>query len=160
MASAKWGFSETLVKWLRRQNVRDNNVFLNTFSNIFAWDYNYDCTDISISDIKFTQSNQVEVTAHGPQRYSNREHFPCCLHQGPMLISNYTFFYTNEPNNPIATTVWKHRQWVNGYSEDNSVELDDYLYWPPPDCDKEVYQGAINYTRTNNFDASRAYVLL
>uniref|UniRef100_U9U9T8 Uncharacterized protein n=1 Tax=Rhizophagus irregularis (strain DAOM 181602 / DAOM 197198 / MUCL 43194) TaxID=747089 RepID=U9U9T8_RHIID len=55
-----------------------------------------------------------------------------------MLISNYTFFYTNEPNNPIATTVWKHRQWVNGYSEDNSVELDDYLYWPPPDCDKEV----------------------
>ncbi|RGB43754.1 hypothetical protein C1646_749348 [Rhizophagus diaphanus] len=127
-------------------------VFLNTFSNIFAWGYNYDCTDISVSDIKFTQSNQVEVTVHGPQRVSNPNQFPCCLQQGPMIIGDYKF-YINNPNDPIAT-VWNDRQWVNGYSEDNSVNPNNCSYGPPLDCDK-VYEGAIDYTRTDNFDASR-----
>ncbi|CAB4407904.1 unnamed protein product [Rhizophagus irregularis] len=127
-------------------------VFLNTFSNAFAWGYNNDCTDISISDIKFTQSNQIEVTVHGPQRVSDPDYLPCCLQQGPMIIGDYKF-YTNNPRDPIAT-VWKGRQWVNGYSEDNSADPNDCLYYAPVDCDK-YYEGAIDYTRTDIFDASR-----
>ncbi|CAB4490590.1 hypothetical protein RhiirA5_507713 [Rhizophagus irregularis] len=127
-------------------------VFLNTFSNIFAWRFDHDCTDISIVDIKFIQNNQVEVTVHGPQRVSHPGYYPCCLQQGPMIIGNYKI-YTNNPNDPIAT-IWVDRQWVNGYSEDNLVDSNNCVYGPQPDCDK-VYQGAIDYTRTYDFDASR-----
>ncbi|PKK65072.1 hypothetical protein RhiirC2_809595 [Rhizophagus irregularis] len=84
-------------------------VFLNTFSNIFAWRFDHDCTDISIVDIKFIQNNQVEVTVHGPQRVSHPGYYPCCLQQGPMIIGNYKI-YTNNPNDPIAT-IWVDRQW-------------------------------------------------
>ncbi|PKY51599.1 hypothetical protein RhiirA4_468735 [Rhizophagus irregularis] len=69
-----------------------------------------------------------------------------------MIIGNYKI-YTNNPNDPIAT-IWVDRQWVNGYSEDNLVDSNNCVYGPPPDCDK-VYQGAIDYTRTYDFDASR-----
>ncbi|PKB93874.1 hypothetical protein RhiirA5_507811 [Rhizophagus irregularis] len=129
-------------------------VFLNTFSNTFAWRFNYDCTDISILDIKFIQYDQVAVTVHGPQRISHPGYYPCCLQQGPMIIGNYKI-YTYYQNDPIAT-IWEGRQWVNGYSEDNLVDSYDCVYGPQPDCDK-VYQGAIDYTRTDNFTVSRFF---
>ncbi|CAG8694903.1 12066_t:CDS:2 [Rhizophagus irregularis] len=81
-------------------------VFLNTFSNTFAW------VLIMIA--------QVSVTVHGPQRVSNPGHVPCCLQQGPMIIGNY-IFYKGNPEYLIAT-IWEGRKWVNGYSEDNSVD--------------------------------------
>ncbi|CAB4434999.1 unnamed protein product [Rhizophagus irregularis] len=126
-------------------------VFLNTFSNTFAWGFNYDCTDISILDTTFTSNNQISVTVHGPQRVSNPGHVPCCLQQGPMIIGNY-IFYKSDPEYPIAT-IWEGRKWVNGYSEDNSVDPNDCIYESQTVCD-EVYEGAINYTRVDNFDPS------
>ncbi|PKY21508.1 hypothetical protein RhiirB3_385720 [Rhizophagus irregularis] len=109
--------------------------------------------DINILDVKFTQSNQIEVTVHGPQRVSDPDYLPCCLQQGPMIIGDYKF-YTNNPRDPIAT-VWKGRQWVNGYFEDNSADPNDCLsYYAPVDCDK-YYEEEIDYTRTDIFDASR-----
>ncbi|PKK57627.1 hypothetical protein RhiirC2_797701, partial [Rhizophagus irregularis] len=45
--------------------------------------------------------------------------------------------------------------WVNGYFEDNSADPNDCLsYYAPVDCDK-YYEGEIDYTRTDIFDASR-----
>lgn len=93
------------------------------------------------------------VAVHGPPRFTNPEHVPCCLQQGPMIIGNYKI-YKDDPNNPLAT-IWGDRQWVNGYSEDNAVNLNDCgIYGPPLDCDK-VYEGEQWYTRTDNFDSSR-----
>uniref|UniRef100_U9U8S4 Uncharacterized protein n=1 Tax=Rhizophagus irregularis (strain DAOM 181602 / DAOM 197198 / MUCL 43194) TaxID=747089 RepID=U9U8S4_RHIID len=45
------------------------------------------------------------------------------------------------------------RQWINGYSENNSVDPNDCVYRSQTDCDK-VYQGAIEYKRADYFDPS------
>ncbi|CAB4474436.1 unnamed protein product [Rhizophagus irregularis] len=97
--------------------------------------------------------DSVAVTVHGPQRVSNPGHVPCCLQQGPMIIGNYRF-YKDKDNlkDPIAT-IWKGRQWINGYSENNSVDPNDRVYRSQTDCDK-VYQGAIEYKRADYFDPS------
>ncbi|CAB4380730.1 unnamed protein product [Rhizophagus irregularis] len=128
-------------------------VFLNTFSNTFAWGFNYDCTDISFLNIEFTSNHQVAVTVHGPQRVSISGHVPCCLQQGPMIIGNYRFYKDKDNLKDLIATIWKGRQWVNGYSENNSVDPNDCAYGSHTDCDK-VYQGAIEYKRADYFDPS------
>lgn len=65
-----------------------------------------------------------------------------------MIIGNYYFFTINS-NNPIAT-LWKDRTWVSGYSEDNAANLEDCLNGSF-DCNT-LYEGAIDYTRIDNFD--------
>jgi hypothetical protein len=88
---------------------------------------------------------------HGPQKESNPGKYYCCLQQGPQIIGDY-FFYTNNPNDPISTT-WKGRNWVNGYTQDNVVQINDCLS-QTLDCDK-AYEGAVDNTRSDIIDVSK-----
>ncbi|PKY50880.1 hypothetical protein RhiirA4_424091 [Rhizophagus irregularis] len=117
------------------------------FHKTFAWKYTEDCTE-------FTQKNQVTVTVHGPSKFENPEHAPCCLQQGPMIIGDYKF-YNPASTNPtdLISTVWDGRQWVNGYSEDKSANIYDCLS-RSFNCNT-LYEGEVDYTHSDNFDSSK-----
>ncbi|RGB39413.1 hypothetical protein C1646_803503 [Rhizophagus diaphanus] len=114
----------------------------------FAWKYDQNCTDFSINDIKFTQKNRVTVTVHGPQKKVGGD--ICCLQQGVMMIGNYFINPWVETSSTISVPIWKDREWVNGYSENNIVN--------PQNCENlncnTIYEGEVDYTRADNFGSS------
>jgi hypothetical protein len=109
--------------------------------------------DISYIDIKFLADHQVALTIAGPDKKQNNGSFTCCLQQGPMIISNYSFYYKkSEIYNVVSEPTWE-----NGYTMENILNANDCLSkeWDKYfDCNT-IYQGQHDYTRADNYDPTK-----
>ncbi|GET64088.1 uncharacterized protein OCT59_005956 [Rhizophagus irregularis] len=111
---------------------------------------NFDAT----SGIKFLSNHQVELLLTGLHSKKNPGNFPCCVQQGPMIISNYTFF--NRNNSHIYTIIPEHKRlWVNGYTRTDILNANDCSSGNF-DCNS-LYQGSNSYTRADNYDPKKFF---
>ncbi|CAB4395463.1 unnamed protein product [Rhizophagus irregularis] len=128
------------------------------FCKTFAFKYYNNCSDgpafDGIDDIVFLSNHQIELILEGPKQAENSGNFPCCLQQGPMIISNYTFY--NRNHSLIYTIIpEKTNEWVNEYTENSILNVDDCTNGTF-NCNK-IYQGQYHYTRADNYDPNHFF---
>ncbi|PKK57906.1 hypothetical protein RhiirC2_797196 [Rhizophagus irregularis] len=125
------------------------------FSKTFAFKSLVDCTDAPYFEpdyILFLSNNLVRLNSVGPAQTEYPGKIPCCLQQGMMLISDYTFKnesyqYTIIPKNKLL--------WVNGYTSTNILNSNDCSSGSL-DCNT-LYQGQYTYTRDEKIDPKKFF---
>ncbi|CAB4412543.1 unnamed protein product [Rhizophagus irregularis] len=120
------------------------------FFKTFALKSSLNCDDIDYIDIKFLANHQVALIIDGPDKLGNTDNFACCLQQGPMIISNYSFNY----NQSLIYTVVSDTTLENGYTMDNILNANNCLSNKYFDC-STIYQGDHYYTRADNYDPTK-----
>lgn len=89
----------------------------------------------------------------GPDKVETPGSFSCCLQQGIMMISNYTFIYKGAP----IYNVLPDFTWANGYTMQNILNANNCLskVWDEHfDC-STIYEGQRTYTRVDNYDPTK-----
>ncbi|PKY55295.1 hypothetical protein RhiirA4_548665 [Rhizophagus irregularis] len=130
-------------------------IFFKTFAFKGFDQCDRDFTDFdATSGIKFLSNHQIELTLEGPKSRDNPGNFPCCLQQGPMIISNYTFH--NRDHSLIYTIVPENKRiLVNGYTRTDIINANDCSSGNF-DCNS-LYQGSFIYTRADNYDPTKFF---